>query len=1730
MIRRLLVVLVALGPPVFLALAGYQALLRRVDGHLSRATPIVTHMASDILQRPVSVGRVRVGDQPLSVARIRELLTHPESFASLPVTVENLTLGLKPDEALLGSLLARPPAALARVGRATLIVSVPALLGGRATQEGIARITLEKPEALLVRLKDGSFPIQDILPKTAPPDYKKPPFKTLILVKDGRLRFLDLAAKNGERVSDNSLENLQGYADLLGARQLRYSLTGQADRNTLTARRVTGSLAASGSASRGPPGFRPDSPDPASPRFTVALDATGAEASYWLPYFLPLEALEINAGRADVRFTSVGPRGANFEGPHPPPILQARARFDGGAFTAKALPKLSLTGWHGNLVFDDDRLALSGEGLALGAPASVRGTIFSLRKDLGQTSPTIDATVDAPQVPLTQALELLNVSVPKGLALPDRLALTGVSLNGPLTRPRASGQLAAPMLRFTGWPEARGVTARFALVGDVLQLDAISAQVAGGGRITGKVLARPKDKQLYLAGRAEGVPLRSLTQVQKLKKPWTLSGNASAEFLGEVRGAGYKISANVVGQELKAAGIPLTYAGGRLELDNAGARLDAVKVTSKQGDLVGGGTVTKDGTLGLVFDASGIDAGWLAKTLGTAGVSGQLSGKLAIAGTPTAPTFVAQDALGLNVRWRVDGHSFAADTARCARATISLDKDSIVFDEPLKLRRFPASATVRGSLGALRSKSPTLALTAEASDLDLDELLGQLQPGPKKPGKPFLLATITGGKARVGGTVNAPVIDGAAQVGQVLVGPYPVESGRAEFHYEKKELSVKKATLLASIGELDGHLRIGPTGILTGSFEAPELNLEALSFLTEKYASLAGKASASLTLVGTAQKPGVVMNIRPGSFAEVAGTHLTDLNGTVRLDADLEKETVRFRAPKLAFRQAGALVSLTEGTLDPLGQKFSLAAKIADGQLETVLTTLRRSRLDETEAGQAFIDALNQLPAPLDGRFTLQGNLAGRFLEGILAESVGAATLTASDVTLGPAAIKNIEAAATITGRNISVSKLVLTRDEATVDLPRPGKLTLPAKKGDPLAFDVTFDSPETNLDLVRAFLPRFTLLGKVGLTVRLFGDTKAPRVTASLEGQNLAIALGEEREFLLSRLSFIVNAQRGADGRGTLQIDSGRIEHAVLDPKDPSKVVREDAVSFDALVPLETIRSETKKQEEIRLARTGPINVKASIDSLGLDTLSAALGGKVRASGTLSGTVSAGGTLEKPALGGQLALDARAVTLPRDALGGDVLNPINAARLALALDGDTVRVTEGQLSLQAPSKKQEKESFGSVALTGSVRLDNLAELPALLSEDPDAAIARVAGEYDLTATFNGLRPVARNISALLLAEAPLGLGEAVTGRLTGKVKISGKKLLAPHVASEPGNALTLSQALLLLPVREGPPPSKVKEVPLFNPTFDVTVSIPTDATVANQSRLFFFDFKSQGELHIGGDAYQPEVLAELVPTGGKIRYPLAPPFRVKRQGSLELTYGTRTPRLSVKDIEAEGTVSVRPGSTALGAGRIRDSGSFLTSVGTTTESARYKITLALDGPLDVFGVGSSDPGSFLRAGSGLRATSDPPLPGGTEAILRILGADDQLRQLASGDAQGALLSTLEQVSSNVFLTGLLDPFNQFIVDAFGLRDFNINYFPDGTAIVQASVGFHAPLERFSANLTRTIQTRASQNQRIPTLLSLTYDLNRFAKKSRYTPRLQLGVSNDEQRLVRYFLKGTISY
>jgi hypothetical protein len=185
-------------------------------------------------------------------------------------------------------------------------------------------------------------------------------------------------------------------------------------------------------------------------------------------------------------------------------------------------------------------------------------------------------------------------------------------------------------------------------------------------------------------------------------------------------------------------------------------------------------------------------------------------------------------------------------------------------------------------------------------------------------------------------------------------------------------------------------------------------------------------------------------------------------------------------------------------------------------------------------------------------------------------------------------------------------------------------------------------------------------------------------------------------------------------------------------------------------------------------------------------------------------------------------------------------------------------------------------------------------------------------------------------------------------------------------------------------------------------------------------------------------------------------------------------------------------------------------------SVPPTGRSTRYRITVAIDGPVPL----SDDPNEEALFRDALRPTSDPPLS--ESQILALIGSQRQIEGLAGGDVQTALSNTFSQVLNSRLVPSLLSPIEQSLAAGLGLEEFGVEYNPDAPLTLRLSKRLPTPLQRFLLGYTRTLGTSGLQaGQPEPFNLSLTYEIG---------PRLQLGASTDEQRTFLFFLRGSLSF
>ncbi len=283
------------------------------------------------------------------------------SLGLFPVTVRDLAVANGP------TLSGSGPLATAR--SATALVSVPRLLAGDVSAS-IERITVEGPTALLVRRPNGRLNVQDLVrprPKTG-----RPPFRTTVVVRDGRLEFRDFAARLPARQlpAVNWLSGVNGVVNLAGTRTVRFDVRARAMPGTPTARRLGGPLwkAPSPGTTRSPPG-RP-------PRALVSVRAADALAPYWLNYLFDLRDVGVTAGRGDVDLSLVVPRA-----PRPSAPVQTQysgtARVRGARLVAPRIP-VPLEDVTGTAQFSRSSARLEATASLWGEKVSASGVVWNL--------------------------------------------------------------------------------------------------------------------------------------------------------------------------------------------------------------------------------------------------------------------------------------------------------------------------------------------------------------------------------------------------------------------------------------------------------------------------------------------------------------------------------------------------------------------------------------------------------------------------------------------------------------------------------------------------------------------------------------------------------------------------------------------------------------------------------------------------------------------------------------------------------------------------------------------------------------------------------------------------------------------------------------------------------------------------------------------------------------------------------------------------------------------------------------------------------------------------------------------------------------------------------------------------------------------------------------------------------------------------------------------------------
>ena len=1392
----------------------------------------------------------------------------------------------------------------------------------------LGQIDVDSPVALIERWQDHTgrtrynfSDVLDVFSRTPKRPHAKP-FQGRIVLRNALLHFRDYLApaRVHERPAYNTLTGLRGSVDFASVRYVSLDLAGRGVMPKLADVAVRGDISRQ-----------------AAGRFRLDAKISDGDAAYWSSYFVQASRvtakLYATSGRAsvDMTFARLGSR--------PPPGLPldlsgvVRVRNVAGVLTDPRVKHVSLRGLNGTATFTGDGVALEGDVLASDQPVHFTGTVFDfVTPQLAFNAQT--SGVDA----LRLAKDLPQFKLPPGLGAGPCAGTAKIT--GTPDNPVVVFQAASPFLTLQG-NRVTDVRTRGLYANYVTRLSPITFRVGakGQGALRVTVNVKAKTPTVSIGGRIAALNLADLRLPPGAGKLPRLGGLADVAFLANDQNRPLAVSANVTVAHPRVGPTALRLALGRVQWA-PGRPVTVSRVLVEDGS---GGVATVSGQvplgpsapLNLAVNAAGANLSKLLSPYSRADLGGTAFAQARVTGTLSRPLVTAQAQL-YGARY---GHLQAdAITGRVTATTDGLRLQNVV------VRRYPAEASLSGTVTRLASRNPNLNLDVNLKQGDVQDLIGlanQVAPSVRRGGKPPLLASpaldsLTGiaqGTFHVAGRVQSPRVSGTAAIKGATFDAYRLSSLSADFDFTNDTVRVFNAFAQTPDGTtLKGH---GHYGLKTQRFGADvtgrDFPLDLLDPYTLQYADVEGVAGFSARAEGTLKSPvvdatlalrGLSVNsqsLDSGSDAplSVAGHYadgvFTKTGGPLEVVAHYPLTRVSGGAATTetaTTRYVFNVLSLALPTpAEPGRRSLTLNAQIPEGEperLEHLENTLRTSTLARTTAGQAILDRLNALTV------SPQGSLWAPSLDvsGPLSAPRVSAKINASGLTLGDEnGIDRAELTLSGTEGAEASNHVELKADALRVSGVPVSTVTAQADV-DP--HTITVQSVDARS--AQAYLHGAGTIGR---------DDDG-KVAATLDASNVPLALfntllapdyDTEGHLKTSRAlsGQVGNLTVAASGRtlapdltASLSLDRPALE--VTDyslPGDPSVTSKTPKTTRYAL---DSVRSSALT---VSPAKAGAADAKI----LTVTNLAAYRGGKPIA--TLSGTLPF--AWSRPANVSLLSGLAADHPLHADLRAGDLSD-----LAALAPDLVDPKRTGGALSAsvdvrggaggQGDVSARVNIANASLALTGfdtyltklngTIALDGekltVQTLTARSSKGGDLALTG-GGTLRFVSEKERARGVNNGVPDLRLSAKDVRVdenskqdflstvyGSSVRGRLNGEVAITAptddptvtQPWLSPLIATLPDAPLLVTDAVGTLPGKPGPDPV-AGPPPVFDPRFALVLDLGGGKGKTTSVRNALLNADANGDVHLEGSRSVPQVRAHLTVARGQIILPPATLLRL---------------------------------------------------------------------------------------------------------------------------------------------------------------------------------------------------------------------------------------------------------
>ncbi len=1543
----------------------------------------------------------------------------------------------------------------------------------------IGDVTLVQPALLVERLSNTQYNFSSFI---KPSTKKTKPFAGRILIHNGVLRFRDFDAPDrGKRPALNTLTGVEATVDLHSERNVYFDVRGLGTQNRLD------SLAVNGDVSR-----------TVSGRFRGHIVATNADAAYWTDYFKAFPQARIVAGRADadVSLAKLAAKPA----PGLPLDLSGHITLHQTTIVVadKKLLRVPLEDLNGTANFTGAGVSLDASVLLGGQNLAASGTLFDF------SHPQVALSVQSGAVdPVRLARAVPVLTLPAGLsAAPGPVS---ASFTGTVANPTITVNAALPSVRYQN-NSFSSLTASATYAGKVLTVPSATFRVNGGGSgaIRATVDTRAAKPVFLLAGHVSGINLTGLHLPPSVNvKKLGLGGQANAQFIADNLNRPFSVAADVQVSRPKLGKTTLDSLSGRV-LWTLGRPVTLVRaaLAGGAGRAAASGTIpvgVKNGQWNLRVRTSGLALSPLLRTYTASAISGQAAFDGKITGPANAPSAVGAV--------RLIEPQYGRFSADLVSGNVAANSSGLHFQD-VTVRRFPTQASLDGSVTALTSGNPKLALNIRLSEGDVSDFLNLAEQASAPSVKTASalranLPNLTGtaqGSFYLGGTVKSPSAYGHALISDATVASYRLDQVSANLHYAGGVLTISSGLAQSGAARVTAHGSRSASGVFEVAFAASGVDLARFHQALDPLAEIEGTAALSGRFSGTPAVPHLIVRSLTVPDLVVNTQKFAPLSVAGRYDDGVFTQIgppwqfIVAVPPDYAAEPGGQVeydVSRLRLTLPSAGHSkrlaaLTLAAAIpasAPERLSHVFRTIRQSKWAQTEAGKKFLAQLAALPQPLSGTFALPSI----HVSGPVNALTASADLSASDLLAGETRVAGLTAHADYTG-GTNPSGLVTASAHDLL----AGGVPIGAA-----SLDAAYKNRTVTLNSFKATNQR-AFVSASG-TANLDGD-----VAASVDASNIPLALlrtavpsASPYLNLLPREISTLSVNASGPTRSPNYI--GSISLSNPDSTTPGGAA-------PPALALDRLRSGT-----ITLASAVPGGPKV----LTVSSLSAFKNGRLIATLT--------GTLPFP-LGGLLKPDAVVSDVPDQ---DDLHAQLSVADLS-ALAGFSPgllnpKKTGGQLTVTA--------NFGGGRLSGLVNLQNasvgLSGFDTYANKingivvlaDNKAVIQSFTGQSSKGGTFalsGGATLSGAPAMNLKLTANNLTLNESSKQNFlyqkfssAAKAKISGTvtaigPFLTPRIATPPGSPVVISDASGTLPSASNAPAS-ASAPSAFDPSLALAIQLGSGRTGTVMVSNALLKVDAGGLVQIGGTLARPQVRADLTVAKGQFTIPPSTVLKIVKQASgdpnkVDLTYpfigADGLPGLQTRiDLSAQATVT--PPATLLSqyrsvaGGGIGEAAPAVSSLGSSPFGGtrqRYTITAHIHGILN-------SPGNL--------ATDLSSNPGGLTQSQMFAALVPASALLTSGG--GNLASGFQQA----LVSAALNPLTSTLGDKLGLSDLNVAYDPNQPLFVTGTVNLGP---RLTVTYSRSFGARGTTETSLQPpqyTVQLGYDLTR---------RLRLGVGTDDQK------------